>query len=386
MNDTCLPAAAFFAALAGLSAMGPRQLTALLVAYPDPSAAWEAIVTGQAHTDPAVAARLGRDPAGRVARWSAQAKGVEPAEVLARHRALGVTLLTASHPDWPVRLVDDPEPPAVLCVRGDPATFAGPACAVVGTRSCSRDGRRIAHDLALDLADAGVAIVSGLALGIDGAAHLGALAAGPGAGRPIGVVAGGVDVIYPPSHARLFDEVAGAGVLVSEAPVGTTPERWRFPARNRIVAALSDLVVVVESHARGGSLYTVEAAIERGRTVGAVPGSVRNAACVGSNALLADQALVVRDADDVLVALGMGRSPVVDRRTGTTSGHVGPPLEGVDAEVLQAIGFDPTPTDEVVATAGVGLGATLTSLHRLVAAGLIDAGPGCWTRSGERSR
>jgi DNA processing protein len=273
----------------------------------------------------------------------------------------------------------------VLCTRGDPGALAGPACAIVGTRACSRDGRRIAHELALELADAGVAVVSGLALGIDGAAHRGALAAGPGAGGTVGVVAGGVDVTYPPSHAPLFDEVAAAGALVSEAPVGTPPERWRFPARNRIIAALADVVVVVESHDRGGSLHTVDAAIERGRTVGAVPGPVHSPASAGTNALLADQALVVRDAEDVLVALGLGRAPLA-RRQAAGSGDPSPPLLGADAAVLDAVGFAPTSTDEVVATAAVGLGAVLTSLHRLAAAGLVDAGPGTWSRRGRRSR
>jgi len=382
---TAAPAEAYLAALAGLPAMGPRQLGLLLSLHGDPGAAWAAVAAGRAAALPAVAAALGRKPVERAAQWAALARRTEPAELLARHRALGATLLTPWHPQWPARLADDPEPPAVLCTRGAPAVLSGPACAIVGTRACSREGRRVAHDLALDLADAGVAIVSGLALGIDGAAHRGALAAGPGAGSPVGVVAGGIDVTYPPSHAQLFDEVAAAGALVSEAPVGTPPERWRFPARNRIIAALADIVVVVESHDRGGSLHTVDAAIERGRTVGAVPGPVRSAASAGTNALLADQALVVRDADDVLVALGLGRSPTPGcmPTPGRSSASA---VDGTDAAVLEAVGFSPTPTDEVVAEAGVGLGAALTALHRLAAAGLIDAGPGSWSRRGERSR
>jgi DNA processing protein len=376
---------AYLAALAGLCGMGPRRLAALLHVHGDPARAWSVVRAGRAHVDPVVAAELGRDPAGRAARWAQQARRVEPAEVLARHRTLGVTLLTPTHPDWPPRLADDPEPPAVLCTLGDPAALTGPACAIVGTRACSRDGRMVAHEVARDLADAGVAVVSGLALGIDGAAHRGALEAGPGAGSPIGVVAGGVDVVYPPSHAGLFADVAGAGALLSEAPVGTAPERWRFPARNRIIAALSDVVVVVESHLRGGSLHTVDAAIERGRTVGAVPGPVHSPASTGTNALLADQALVVRDADDVLVALGLGRSP---SRLGAAapSGPSPPPPGGDDALVLDAVGFAPTPTDEVVATSGLGVAATLTALHRLAAAGLVEAGPGSWSRRGRRRR
>ena len=385
IDARALPDEAYLAALAGLSAMGPRQLGALLTACVEPALAWSTVVAGRAAALPAVAAQLGRAPAARAARWSAEAGRTDPAELLARHRALGVTLLTPWHEQWPPRLADDPEPPAVLCVRGDPAVLVGPACAIVGTRACSREGRRIASDLALDLADAGVAVVSGLALGIDGAAHRGALAAGPGAGSPVGVVAGGVDVTYPPSHATLFGQVAAAGALVSEAPVGTPPERWRFPARNRIIAALADVVVVVESHLRGGSLHTVDAALERSRTVGAVPGPVRSPASAGTNALLADHALVVRDADDVLVALGLGRSPAA-RDPGDRVGRPAPPVEGADAQVLEAVGFTPTPTDEVVASTGLGLGPTLTALHRLAAAQLVDAGPGTWSRCGAGRR
>ncbi len=378
------PAEAYLAALAGLPGMGPRRLGALLEVNSGAAAAWASVVAGTSAADPAVAATLGRDPAGRAARWAVDAQAVEPEELLARHRAAGVTLLTPWHAAWPARLVDDPEPPAMLCTRGDPAALAGPACALVGTRSCSGEGRRTAHDIGRDLADAGVAVVSGLALGIDGAAHRGALAAGPGAGGPVGVVAGGVDVAYPPSHAGLFDEVAAAGALVSEAPLGTPPERWRFPARNRIIAALADVVVVVESHDRGGSMHTVDAAIDRGRTVGAVPGPVRSPASTGTNALLADQALVVRDAEDVLAALGLGGA-LVPRR-GAQPECATPPLLAADATVLDAVGFAPTTTDEVVVTAGIGLGPVLTSLHRLASAGRVDAGPGTWSRRGDTRR
>ena len=384
-HRVALPAEAHLAALGGLPGMGPRRLAALLAVHGEPSAAWSAVEAGTAAADPAVAAVLGRDPRGRAGRWAAHARGVDPHELLARHRAAGVTLLTPWHPAWPARLVDDPEPPAMLCTRGDPAALAGPACALVGTRSCSGEGRRTAHDIARDLADAGVAVVSGLALGIDAAAHRGALAAGPGAGGPVGVVAGGVDVTYPPSHASLFDEVAAAGALVSEAPLGTPPERWRFPARNRIIAALADLVVVVESHDRGGSMHTVDAAIERGRTVGAVPGPVRSPASAGTNALLADQALVVRDAQDVLVALGLGRAPLAGP-VAAPGRAPAPALAGADATVLEAVGFAPTPTEDVVASAGIGLGPVLTSLHRLVAGGWVDAGPGTWSRRGDTQR
>ena len=157
--------------------------------------------------------------------------------------------------------------------------------------------------MAGDLADAGVAVVSGLALGVDGAAQAGALDRG---GAPvIGVVGSGLDVVYPRQHSALWRSIADAGLLVGEAPPGASPERWRFPARNRIIAAIADAVVVIESHARGGSLSTVDAALARDRTILAVPGSIRSPASDGTNDLLAQGAAPARDAGDVLVALGL---------------------------------------------------------------------------------
>src|SRR5204862_479680 len=155
----------------------------------------------------------------------------------------------------------------------------------------------VARQLGRELAAHGVAIVSGLAIGIDGSAHEGALAAK--AAPPVGVVGSGLDVVYPKRHRHLWDAVAAAGVLLSEAPMGAVPERWRFPARNRILAALSDVVVVVESHAAGGSMHTVRAAIDRGIPVMAVPGSMRNPAAAGTNQLLSEGVPPARDPDDI---------------------------------------------------------------------------------------
>src|SRR5262249_15322114 len=157
--------------------------------------------------------------------------------------------------------------------RGSLAALDRPRVGLVGTRRCTPTGKSVARQLGRELAACGVAVVSGLAIGIDGCAHQGALAAR--AAPPVGVVGSRLDVVYPKSHRRLWDDVAAAGVLLSEAPLGAPPEPWRFPARNRILAALSDVVVVVESHAAGGSMHTVRAAVDRGIPVMAVPGSVR---------------------------------------------------------------------------------------------------------------
>ena len=157
--------------------------------------------------------------------------------------------------------------------------------ALVGTRAPTRYGIGVAAQFGADLSAAGVSVVSGLALGIDGAAHEGACGAGA---PPVGVVAGGLDHPYPRRHERLWERVASSGVIVSESPAGVPTEKWRFPVRNRLLAALSDVVVVVESRHHGGSRHTVDAAVDRGVPVGAVPGSIRSATSEGANALLAE--------------------------------------------------------------------------------------------------
>ena len=184
-------------------------------------------------------------------------------------------MLRPEHPSYPRRLFEDPQAPAVLFCLGDVAALNGGAtAALVGTRAPTRYGIGVAAQFGADLSAAGVSVVSGLALGIDGAAHEGACGAGA---PPIGVVAGGLDQPYPSQHARLWERVVEHGVIVSESPAGVRTQKWRFPVRNRLMAALSDVVVVVESRHHGGSRHTVDAALARGIEVGAVPGSIRSA-------------------------------------------------------------------------------------------------------------
>jgi DNA processing protein len=367
-----LPPAAYAAALAGLPGMGPARLVAILATC-EPAAAWAHVAAGRVWREPAVARTLGARGPRLVAAWRAAAARVDPARLWRGLQDGGIGVAATGAPGYPAPLAGDIEPPAVVFHRGAPAALDRPRVAIVGTRRCSTTGAGVAFELGRDLAAAGVAVVSGLAAGIDGAAHRGALAAA--AAPPVGVVATGLDVVYPAGQHELWNAVAAAGMLLSEAPLGTAPERWRFPARNRIVAALADVVVVVESHKRGGSLYTVDEADRRGRDVLVVPGSVRSAASVGTNALLAEGRAPVCSVEDVLVALGLnaaaGGTPVTDRR---------PPPHGADQPVLDAVGWRPSTLDELVLRTGLGLPALAAALDRLCEAGWIGRNGGWYER------
>jgi DNA processing protein len=287
------------------------------------------------------------------------------------HLRAGVWVALAGGPAFPAALATDPDPPAVLFGRGDPDVLDGRRVGIVGSRRCTRYGRDLAHELGRDLAAEGVRIVSGLALGVDGAAHRGAL--GAGAAPPVAVVGSGLDVVYPRSHADLWEEVARCGLLLSEAPLGARPEPWRFPVRNRVIAALSEVVVVVESAEKGGSRHTVEAAMARDRPVMAVPGSVRSPVSAYPNGLLADGCHPARDAVDVLVALGLtsaGRVAVDDRR----------PPGPEEAPVLDALGWEPATFDDLCARTGRTPGQVGVALARLQGGGWVAERAGWWDR------
>jgi DNA processing protein len=226
--------------------------------------------------------------------------------------AARLTAVCRHAPQFPPRLAHARDAPAVLHVAGDSRllrAFAGddPAASIVGMRRASPYGRDVARALARDLASAGVPIVSGMALGVDSEAHAGALDAG---GLTVAVLAGGADVPYPASKRHLHAEIRRRGLVVSELPPGFRARRWCFPARNRIIAALGDLTIVVEAAERSGSLITADLAARLGREVAAVPGPVTAPGAAGTNALLRDGATLVRDARDALDALfGVGNAP-----------------------------------------------------------------------------
>ena len=370
-----LPAEAFAAALACLPGMGPARLSAVLRAE-TAALAWERIRAGTGWCDADVTAALGPRQGALVARWRLAAAGVEPAAVWQTIVDQGIGVAVIGSAGYPPVLAADIEPPGVVFHRGSPDVVAGPRVAVVGTRQCSATGAAIAWELGRDLASADVAVVSGLASGIDAAGHRGALAAvGHDDGAPpIGVVGSGLDVVYPRGQAELWRAVASEGVLLSEAPLGARPERWRFPARNRIIAALADLVVVVESHHTGGSMHTVDEADRRGVDVMAVPGSVRAPASAGTNALLAEGRAPVCSADDVLVALGLqpaGRRPRAETRPRPDPG---------DVQVLEAVGWQPATLDHIGLRTGHDLAVLAPALDRLCESGWVARRGGWYER------
>jgi DNA processing protein len=357
-----LPEAAYAAALAGLDHMTPRRLGALVRSGVPLACVWEAITTGRWARVP-VLSRLASEGSELEAVWVESAARLDVTRLWARCADQSVLILR--RPGYPAVLADDPFPPAVLFCRGDGGLFDARSVAIVGTRNATAGGMEFAAALGHELAAAGITVVSGLAKGIDGAAHRGALAAPEGA-PPVGVVASGLDVVYPRQHAALWKQVATRGLLCSEAPPGTAPSAHRFPARNRILAALAEVVVVVESRYRGGSLLTVNEAGRRGIPVMAVPGSVRSAASEGTNLLLVDGATPVVEPLDVLIALGLEARPKQRRRTDRR-----PPPDPADRALLDLFGTDALTLDTVVLRAGRPLPDVAVALGRLEGAGWV---------------
>jgi DNA processing protein len=298
------------------------------------------------------------------ARASAICEELEVLDVDSLREAIeraGLEAVCRHDPAYPARLTDLVDSPAVLFVAGGVERLGGlaggtledgpRAVAVVGTRRASADGLEVASALGRGLAGTGVTVVSGMALGVDSAAHAGALAR---TGRTVAVLAGGADIPYPPTKARLYRQIVERGCVVSELPPGFVAMRWCFPARNRIIAALAHTTVVVEAARRSGSLITAEIATDLGREVGAVPGPVTAWRAAGTNALLRDGATLIRDTSDVLdVTVGVER-----HEPGLL--HLHPPLR----ELLRAVADGRDTLAALTQTPG-DVGPTLAALTEL---------------------
>jgi len=288
-----------------------------------------------------------------------------------RHRQLaraGIEVLWRGDDRYPDLLGDLPDAPDILFARGVVPRL--PCVAVVGTRRCTSYGRRIAESYGRAIAAAGWPLVSGLARGIDGAAHRGTVAGG---GVGVAVLGSGIDVMYPREHRSLALElIAGGGAVISESPPGTPPEAWRFPPRNRIISGMAGAAVVVEATIKGGARITAEAALGHGRQVFAVPGDINRASSAGCNELIRDGAFPVGDADDLLESLELvlGTPPHRNR----SGNHI---LAERDRGLLELISAGTAAADDLVAAIGIGVGPGLALLGELELRGLIEPdGPG----------
>jgi DNA processing protein len=351
------------AALALLPHITPARLHALFTTFGGPEAALLAVRRGRA------GAALRGDPSRACVLASEWASHVDPActkQLLERRRT---HVWVYDEPDAPIL---DPIPgrPPVLFGEGElDDAFLAPRVAIVGTRSATPHGLADARELAAQLAASGATIVSGLALGIDGAAHAGALDAG---GLTIGVMATGLDVIYPARHRALAAAVRLRGAIVSEHAFGVAPHASQFPVRNRIIAALCDACVVVEAKEYGGASITARLAAEYGRQVFALPGSRRNPAAAGCNALIKDGAQVLLGPDDVLAELGRGRGGAM------WDTPPAPPVDADEAAVIDALGGEPAGDDQLLQRSGLTLGRVASACRRLQEAGRVERRRGRW--------
>jgi DNA processing protein len=307
---------------------------------------------------------LGRAVAGRKAdRLLALAAEADLGELRERLRDSGCWAVCRHHEDYPEGLRDAGDAPPALVGRGDPRGLERlpreGTVTVVGARRATSYGREIARRLGAELSGAGFSVVSGLAWGIDGAAHEGAVAGG----FTVAVLGCGADVPYPRGHHALYDRVRERGLVLSELPPGSAPWRWAFPARNRIMAALAAMTVVVEAAARSGSLITAELASDLGREVGAVPGPVGVRASAGTNQLLADGARLVRGAQDVLDAL---IGPGAPHRT-----PGGPALDERLAAVLDRVERGAADSDSIAVALGLEANDATACLARLELLGYV---------------
>ncbi|NHO31321.1 DNA-protecting protein DprA [Acetobacter sp. LMG 1636] len=309
------------------------------------------------------------------------------AKEIAGVQALGGKIVTLCDPEYPPLLAEIPDSPPVLTVMGNLACLAAHGVGIVGARNASAAGMRFTESLATELSRAGVTVISGLARGIDGAAHRGALhGTFPDWGGTVAAIAGGIDVVYPPEHTALQARIAEEGAVVTEAPLGTVPQARHFPRRNRLIAGLSLGTVVVEAAVQSGSLITADLADKYSRAVFAVPGSPLDPRCRGSNNLLRSRnAYLVENIADILPFLRSDisggnqlfsgfaerQSPWGENAGGESSG-----LDTVRGRVLSLLSYTPVAVDDLVRHCQFSVSAVLTVLTEFELAGRVETLPG----------
>ncbi len=293
-------------------------------------------------------------------------------------------IITRDDARYPERLASLPQPPLLLYVWGDPDYLLQPQLAMVGSRNPTAAGRRTAQDFARYLANAGITITSGLARGIDAACHQGALDALAGT---VALVAHGLDMIYPPEHRQLASQIAGNGAVVSEMPIGVGPQRSYFPRRNRLISGLTLGTLVVEAAVKSGSLITARHALEQGREIFAIPGSIHNPLARGCHQLIRDGAKLVETADDILQELAHVLPPNHGDQTATpadggdeNSANCAPPLDPDHQKLLKCLQFEPAAIDELVERSGFSAAEVASMLLILELKGSVVCDGGRYTR------
>jgi DNA processing protein len=341
--------------------VGPITFSRLLQCYGSASRALEAL--------PELAARGGRS--------RPRICTVDEAEwELAAIQRLGARLIAWDDPIYPALLREIEDAPPLVFVLGAVELLGRPAVAVVGSRDASLNGRRLAEMLARDLGGAGYVVVSGLARGIDAAAHRGALETGT-----VAVMAGGVDVIYPQENAELYRSIVAGGAVIAEMAVGTQPQARHFPRRNRLISGLASGVLVVEANPRSGSLITARLALEQNREVFAVPGSPLDGRARGCNDLIRQGATLTETAQDVVRVLGSGRTaPVLPapRVLPSFADAVDPaaPLDGARDAVARLLTSSPVDLDDLIRNCHLSAGMVHTILLEWELAGRLERHPG----------
>ncbi len=361
--------------LARAERVGPVTYRRLLQRYGSPAAALDAL--------PGLARAGGRRGAPTVPSIARAER-----EIAALER-IGARILVLDQPDYPPLLALIEDAPPVMAVLGSLEALSTRTVAIVGGRNASANGRRVAEGLARELAQAGFSVVSGMARGVDAAAHRGALAAG----RTVAAIAGGLDHPYPSENAGLQAEIAASGAVIAEAPLGTAPQARHFPRRNRIIAGLALGVIVVEAAPRSGSLITARMAQEYGRELFAVPGSPLDPRCRGSNDLIRQGAQLTETLADVLDNLpdhplreGLARAPLFARGPPPRLGEPSPaPVESSEAprdmpavrsHVLDLLGPSPTLVDDLIRGCQFSPAAVMATLLELELAGRVETLPG----------
>lgn len=373
-------ALAHWLALSAAPGLGPRTIARLVAHLGSPEA-----VLGASHQQ---LRDLGLKPPAIGALCTPDGAWID--SVMAWCEQPGAYCLTPTDPRYPAQLAAIPDPPILLFVRGDPDLLVEPQLAIVGSRNPTPQGRATSRQIARDLAARGLVITSGLATGIDGEAHAGALQSG----RTIAVMGTGTDRVYPASHRPLALRIMENGALVSELPPGVKPLAANFPRRNRIISGLCLGTLVVEATIKSGSLITARQALEQGREVMAVPGSVHSPLSRGCHALIRDGARLVEGADDVLCELAPALRGILDaddRRAapGLAEGAAGQgaAADSPDPEyqsLLDAMGYDPVSPDELVRRTGLAVEQLSSMLLVLELQGHVSsAAGGRYCRMGE---